>query len=197
VRRHAIIEYKSILELLVKPGCPVCTFLKNEQASLLQKGSDLFGSLCNAHAWGFAAVSDARVAAPALLGCLEQDETLGKKSRDDCGLCSRLRVIEGGAVSELSSSASRAALITWLDDDGAFCAPHSSRLRTNLDPDTASLIDKSDSRKRSELITTLKALISSAGGAAKEQAGTLGRAAEYLVSQRGLPLWQDSHDGNK
>jgi hypothetical protein len=42
-----------------------------------------------------------------------------------------------------------------------------------------------------------EAVISSAGGAAKEQAGTLGRAAEYLVSQRGLPLWQDSHDGNK
>lgn len=187
MRRHTIIEYKSVLELLVKPGCPVCTFLKNEQASLLQKGLDLVGSLCNAHAWGLAAVSDARVAAPALLRCLEQSETLGEKRREDCGVCRRLRLIESGSLADLSSNASRAALMTWLDDGGAFCVPHSSKLRTNLDTDTASLIDKSDFGKRSELMATLKALISSEGGVAKEQAGTLGRAAEYLVSQRGLP----------
>jgi hypothetical protein len=191
LRKHAISEYKSVLELLGKQsGCPVCAFLKNEQASLLQRGSDLSDGLCNPHAWGFAAVGDANVAAPALLHSLEQlDEPAGKRLRD-CWLCRQLRMVEDHAVSDLSSIQGRAALGTFLTDGGALCAPHAAKLRNNSDPDTANLIEKSDLRKRSELIMTLKAFANNERGAA-EQAGALGRAAEYLVSQRGLPTRLD------
>lgn len=188
MRKHAITEYKSVLELLIKqPGCPVCAFLKNEQASLLQRGSDLSDGLCNAHAWGFAAVGDADVAAPALLRSLEQVDNPAKRSLEGCWLCSRLCMAEDRAVSDLSSGEGRAALNLWLKEGGAFCAPHGAKLRTSSDPDMASLIERSDSRKRSELITTLRALTSHERARAPGQAGALGRAAEYLVSQRGIP----------
>jgi hypothetical protein len=188
LRKHAITEYKSVLELLGKqPGCPVCAFLKNEQASLLQRGSDSSDGLCNAHAWGFAAVGDADVAAPALLRSLEQVDNPAERSFEGCWLCSQLRIVEDRAISDLSSRDGGSVLIAWLEDGGAFCAPHAAKLRRSSDPDTASLIEQSDSRKRSELITTLRALTSPERGKAPEQAGALGRAAEYLVSQRGLP----------
>jgi hypothetical protein len=187
VRRHAINEYKSVLDLLVKPGCPVCTFLKNEQASLLQKGSDSSGMLCNAHTWGFAAVSDARIAAPALLRFLEHGINYVGENPEECWVCARLQLVESAALSDLSSSANQSALITWLEDSGALCAPHSSKVKRHLDPQTANLINESDLRKRSDLITALKALMSQDESRASEQLGTLGRAAEYLVAQRGLP----------
>jgi len=193
LRKHAITEYKSVLELLSKqPGCPVCAYLKNEQATLLQRGSDLSDGLCNAHAWGFAAVGDADVAAPALLRSLEQAKKPTERNPHDCWLCNQLRVAEDRAVSDLSSNAGRASLNVWLKDGGTFCAPHAAKLRRSSDPDTASLIEESDSRKRSELVTTLRALTSHERGGGTEQAGVLGRAAEYLVSQRGLPSCQDS-----
>lgn len=188
MRKHAITEYKSVLELLGKqPGCPVCAFLKNEQASLLQRGSDSSDGLCNAHAWGFAAVGDADVAAPALLRSLEQADNPAEKSLEGCWLCCQLRMVEDRAISDLSSRDGGTVLIAWMKDGGAFCAPHAAKLRRSSDPETASLIEKSDSRKRFELIATLKRLTSHERGAATEQAGALGRAAEYLVSQRGLP----------
>lgn len=193
MRKHAITEYKSVLEVLGKqPGCPICAFLKNEQAGLLQRGRDSPGHLCNAHAWGFAAVGDADVAARALLGAFAQVEIPAEKTAEDCWLCSRLRQVEDGAVSDLWSQSGRPALITWLKAGGACCAPHSAKLRRSSDPDTTSLIVESDSRKRSEILTTLKALISPEGRGTTEQAGALGRASEYLVSQRSLPGWQDS-----
>ena len=193
MRKHAITEYKSVLELLGKqPGCPICAFLKNEQAGLLQRGRDSPGRLCNAHAWGFAAVGDADVAARALLGAFAQVETPAQKTLGDCWLCSRLRQLEDGAVSDLWSQSGRPTLVTWLKAGGACCAPHSAKLKRSSDADTASLIVESDSRKKSEILTTLKALISPEGGGATEQAGALGRASEYLVSQRGLPSWQES-----
>jgi hypothetical protein len=188
LRKHAITEYKSVLELLSKqPGCPVCAFLKNEQTSLLQRGSDSSDGLCNAHAWGFAAVGDADVAAPALLRSLEQADKPAERNPQGCWLCNRLRGAEDRAVSDLSSGEGRAVSTIWLKEGGAFCAPHAATLRKSSDPNTASLIDKSDLRKRSELITILKALTSHERRGATEQAGALGRAAEYLVSQRGLP----------
>jgi hypothetical protein len=98
-----------------------------------------------------------------------------------------LRLAENSAVSDFSSGGGRAALMQWLQQGGAFCAPHSAKLQKTLGPDAASLIDKADSRKRSELITALKALMSREEAGSSEQAGTLGRAAEYLVAQRGLP----------
>jgi hypothetical protein len=187
LRRHAINEHKSVLELPGRPGCPVCAFLKNEQSSILQKGSDSPGGLCNSHAWGFAAVSDAGVSAPALLRSLEERETLTERRDENCWVCGRLRLVEDGAVSDFSSSSGRAALMMWLQQGGAFCAPHAAKLQKTLGPAAASLIDEADSRKRSELITALKALMSREEGGSSEQAGTLGRAAEYLVAQRGLP----------
>jgi hypothetical protein len=192
LRKHAITEYKSVLELLGKqPGCPVCAFLKNEQASLLQRGSDSSDGLCNAHAWGFAAVGDADVAAPALLRSLEQVDNPAERSFAGCWLCNQLRMVEDRAISDLSSGDGVAVLMAWLKDGGAFCASHAAKLQRSSELDTARLIEQSDSRKRSELITTLRALTSPEGGRAPEQAGALGRAAEYLVSQRGLPSWQD------
>ncbi len=187
MRKHAITEYESVLELLGKQsGCPVCAFLKNEQASLLQKGSDLSDGLCNAHAWGFAAVGDTDVAATALLRSLERIDPVGRRL-ENCWLCIRLRVVEDRAISDLLSSKGRATLNLFLEGGGSFCAPHAAKLRKSSDPEEANLIEKSDSRKRSELIMTLKALTSHERAGAAEQAGALGRAAEYLVSQRGLP----------
>lgn len=192
MRKHVITEYKSILDLLIRQGgCPVCAFLKNEQASLLQRSSDLTGPLCNAHAWGFAAVGDAGVAASALLRSLEQLGNPAQKRLGDCWLCGRLQLSEDRAVADLSSGKGRTALGVWLQDGRGLCAPHSARLRRSSSPQTARLIENSDSHKRSELITALKALTSPERKGVTEQAGALGRAAEYLVSQRGLPGWQD------
>ncbi|MGA7409664.1 MAG: hypothetical protein WBW33_04205 [Bryobacteraceae bacterium] len=73
MRAHAIRDYESVLQVLSEPGCPVCAFLRNVQAKLLQEGEiEEFVALCNSQAWALAAVRDSAAVAPIFHALIRQ-----------------------------------------------------------------------------------------------------------------------------
>jgi hypothetical protein len=175
------------MDVLDEPGCPICFYLRNAQSDLLQNTSDPGISLCNFHGWGIAAIGERTRAANIFLAALDDLAPSSQFRKEECWVCSRLRPLEDSALSELTSSR-HGRLGGWLKAGGAFCASHALKVRKKVPLRIAALIDESDARKKHELRTALVALASQSSRHSAEHCGVLGQAAEYLVSQRGLPV---------
>lgn len=188
MRPRVVKEYTSVLDVLDEPGCPLCTFLRNLQFDLIQNASAPTALLCNFHGWGIAAIRDSTSAASVLLSSLENLVPSCRASGGECWVCSRLRSRENTVLSELSSPAQQRRMGSWLQARGAFCAPHSVKVKKKASLKMAALVDLSDARKRRELIKSLGTLMSQSDRQSGEYSGLLGQVAEYLVSQRGLPV---------
>ena len=186
MRAHEIKHFDSVLQALSEPGCPLCVFLKNVQTRLVQEGqSSDFIRLCNAHAWAVAAVRETRTAAQIFLSLLE-----GRSSIDthECSICLRLAQEEILRTRELLASLERRSVLEWITKQGIICFPHGRRLRSEASAPALALIEQLLDRTALELETELRQLLREASRSGSQQSGLLGRAAEYLVAQRGISL---------
>lgn len=186
MRAHGIKDYASILQVLSEPGCPICTFLKNVQSKLLQEGEiEHLKVLCNAHAWALAAVRRTSAAARIFLSLVE--EGLQREHRE-CSACIRLAQEETLRMQELLVSLGRRQVSMWIDTKGVLCLPHGLSMREQAPEGAHRLIDKVLDRRRSELEEALHKFIKEDENTEIQQGGALGKAAEYLVAQRGVGL---------
>jgi hypothetical protein len=188
MRPQPVKDYASVLDVLVQTGCPMCTFLRNSQAALLQDGTDSGSVLCNFHGWGVAAVRDSASAAEVLLVFLDSLDPASRLVGEECWICSRLRQEENSVLIDLTSPEHQDRIRTWLKTRGAFCAPHAAKVKRKAPLRMAALIDESNARRRRELRSVLAMLISRSNPVLSEHTGLVGQVAEYLVSQRGLPI---------
>ena len=186
MRAHAVKDYDSVLQALSEPGCPLCVFLKNVQSKLLQEGAvEEFMMLCNAHAWALAAVRHSATAAQIFRSLLERTS---RREHRECSVCLRLDQEETLRVQELLASLGRRRVLEWIERKGVLCLPHGLRMREDASESARALIDRILERRRQELQEALGESMLEAGQRDTEHGGLLGRAAEYLVSQRGIAL---------
>lgn len=191
MRTHEIKAYDSVLEALSEPGCPICAFLKNVQTKLLQEASvGEFLQLCNVHAWAIAAVRETNSAAEIFLSLLEDRSQRGNR---ECSICLRLEEEEGLRTRELLASFHRRSVADWVKKHGVLCLPHGSRLKAEAPVLARGLIDLVLERRLLELRTALTLLTGEGAQGGSGQSGLLGRAAEYLVAQRGLSREHSRH----
>jgi hypothetical protein len=187
MRAHVVTEYDSVLDVLNEPGCPICVFLRNAQADLVQNteiSDDPW--LCNFHGWSIAAVRDTGSAARILLSALDNRPVSSQLAGRECVICTQLHPLEDLALTDLRSSERQGTVHSWLKAGGAFCVIHGAKVKANAPLRLAALVDEADARKRRELKTALGLLLSKSKHHQLEHSGLLGRVAEYLVSQRGL-----------
>jgi hypothetical protein len=187
MRAHVVTEYDSVLAVLNEPGCPICVFLRNAQANLVQNteiSDDPW--FCNFHGWSIAAVRDTGSAARILLSALDNRTVSSQSAGGECVICAQLHPLEDIALTDLRSNDRQSVIQPWLKAGGAFCATHAAKVKVNAPLRLAALIDEADARKRRELKTALGLLLSKSKHHQVEHSGLLGRVAEYLVSQRGL-----------
>jgi len=186
MRTHRqLIFYQSILQVLHEPGCPFCRFLKEFQSARLQNRSDReTHRLCSFHAWGLAAVQDAPAAARVFIGILNESESNADETQE-CNVCKEVMAEEDLRIRELATCLHRPEVADWLRTEATLCIPHATKLRHQLPPVLASRLDAMVKNYRQQLKKELDQL-------RKEPSqdrsgwGALGRAAEFLVSQRGL-----------
>jgi hypothetical protein len=184
MRAHAIKDYASVLQVLGEPGCPICAFLRNVQARLLQEGEvEEFVMLCNPHAWALAAVRDSAAAAPILHALIRRSS---QPEHRECSVCIRLDQEETLRTQELLASLERRHVLEWIERKGVLCLPHGTTMREDASESARALIDSILSRRQKELERALKEFMSGTSRSDSEHAGVLGQAAEYLVSQRGI-----------
>jgi hypothetical protein len=192
MRSHEIKEYTSVLQVLTEPGCPICTFLKNVQTKLVQEGGlSEFVQLCNAHTWAVAAVRQSETAAQIFLSLLKHRHIY---RAHECSICLLLDQEEVLRIREFIAILDRRPVLDWIKQHGTFCLPHGLNLRAEASIPTRALIDEVLDRRASELQNSLRGLSADASHGNGQHGGLLGRAAEYLVSQRGLSLGHNAHN---
>lgn len=186
VRTHRqLVTYQSILQVLHESGCPVCRFLKEFQTSRLQNRSEAeTHRLCNFHAWGLAAVQDAPIAAQAFIGILNEPD-VNANGAQACNVCDEVRAEEDLRIRELATCLHRPDVADWLRTKAFLCIPHATKLRREVPPVLASRIDAIVQNCRQQLKLELDQLRDEPSSD-RSGWGSLGRAAEFLVSQRGL-----------
>jgi hypothetical protein len=182
------IKIENISQALAKGGCAVCACLKNEQSALLKGTMQTHEivDLCNFHSWAFAAASDVHQAANVFLKILKRRSERGLGHRESCYICDRLLLTEVSQLKELLSTLKRGLVLEWMEQQGTICAIHGDHLRQLAPADLRSTIDEIVSRTAKSLETELAALLIHSGRHEGSGGGALGRAAEFLTSQRGV-----------
>lgn len=186
MRPHRLLVlHQSILQVLHEPGCPFCRFLKDFQADRLQNHPEQgLHHLCNFHVWGLAAVQDAPVAAQMFLGLVDEAVLLPNETAS-CDICAQITAEEDLRIRELASCLNRHEIAHWLRTEAVFCIPHALKLRQKVPILLTPRIDTIIAEYRRQLIEELNQLRDEPGPD-RTGWGAVGRAAEFLVSQRGL-----------
>jgi hypothetical protein len=186
MRTHKqLVLYESILEVLQESGCPFCRFLKEYQTARLQSHpNESIHRLCNFHTWGLAAVQDAPGAAQAFIKLVDEPAFFSKGD-SGCDICREVLAEEELRVREFVGCLSRTAVSLWLQGAAVLCMPHGAKLRGQAPPVLAARIDTIIESYRQQLAKELEHLRDEPERD-RTGWGALGRAAEFLVSQRGL-----------
>ena len=187
MRAHAVKHYESVIQVLNEPGCPICTFVKNVQSRLLQEGEvGGFTGICNTHAWALAAVRRSAAAAQIFLSLIEQKL---KPEQHECAVCIRLDQEETLRIQELLASFKRRHVVEWTEKRGVFCLPHGLKLREEAAEHERGMIEAAIRRTGADLEAGLREFVrDQTDGGETTHGGVLGKAAEYLVGQRGICL---------
>lgn len=184
MRANKILNYESILQVLDETGCPLCRFMKNFQAALLQDQSvkDIH-HLCNFHTWGLAASQRAASATSIFLDLLTAQSDAEPSS--SCDICILLQMEEDRRVREFIGCAHHKLVTQWMRSGAVLCIIHGTKLKNSSPPVFASTIASIVEKYREKLIEELTYLRDEYEPDTAHW-GVLGHAAEFLVSQRGL-----------
>jgi hypothetical protein len=183
-------EHKYAMSEVAAPGaCPVCTVLRHRQTWLIQdEGVGGASNLCNYHAWSLARSASATVAAEALLQSLYLRRREGLQGEvTGCDFCDALRREEVRELKALTVKMEVPAFLEWMRVNGTLCLRHASKIAEQLPEQAQTAIAELVSRTLAELKRDLEEYRRLARLGSHSGGGVLGRAAEYLVCQRGIP----------
>jgi hypothetical protein len=183
----AVRQY-TVAEAVAHGTCPICTMLRHRQTQLIEKtGVPSAKHLCNHHAWALARAAPGLVAADLLLQSLRMRRTEGTKAaRMPCDFCERLMQEECDKLKELARKMETSAFLEWMRLHGTLCLHHATRIAGELSPKGRKIIAELLSRTWKELERDLANYAQHAGRGEHAGGGVLGRAAEFLVCQRGI-----------
>ena len=176
-------DVNDIRQYLDKSGCPVCARLKKCQSGLL--GGDAVAeapSLCNFHAWALAKSTPCGSAARVFLSVLHRAD----REEGPCPFCARLKEVECQSLSALKQLLAQPKDREWMHRYGRLCQGHAMELERLVGDEDKKAIREILQRIREELDRELASLLRNSSACDSSGGGVLGRAAEFLASQRGL-----------
>jgi hypothetical protein len=186
MKANALVHEASVGQALVRGACPICGVLKEFQAGLAEK-IQVCGDvcLCNFHTWLLARLAPANGAAAVYLKLLE-DSSAVKVGASDCNFCRRILDEEKLQLKELVKQMHREMFFQWMKSQGSLCLNHAHKLQDHIPLKMRPVIDEIVERTRAELKQELGDFLEHTKQGDHTGGGILGRAAEFLVSQRGL-----------
>ena len=186
MKADATIYELSVGQALVRGACPICGVLKEFQSALAETVQVLAGlHLCNFHTWLLARLAPAKGAAAVYLKLLEQPSAV-KVEVSGCDFCQRILEEEKLQLQDLVNQMKRAMFVQWMKSQGSLCYKHSRKLQNYAPMKMRALIVEIVERTRAELRQELGDFLEHRKQGDHSGGGILGRAAEFLVSQRGL-----------
>jgi hypothetical protein len=183
----------SVSQALTKGACPICGILKDFQWTLVETARPLAGlRLCNFHGWALARsrgkLSRATPGESVTVVFLEmlKGPLTGKVTGEECFLCHRVVEEEVARLRELAQKFQSVMFAQWMKTQGSLCLEHTRKVKEFVPLRLRTLVDEIVERNRAELEQELEAFREQLKHGIHEGGGLLGRAAEFLVGQRGL-----------
>jgi len=184
----ALTSANTVFNSLAKGVCPVCWLGRAFQNELIERlHTEDAEVVCNYHAWAIAAAAPASSAAEVFLSMLRgEGREKSRKEHASCDLCTSIREHEATRLRELATEMRRTRFSQWLERYGTLCSFHGKSLQFMVSEEHAWIITKVIKNNRQQLEELLEAFASKARSGEHTGGGALGRAAEFLVAQRGL-----------
>ena len=182
------IQTVAMTEAAAHGACALCTVLRHYQTHLVMvNGVPKASHLCNQHAWLVARSAPAALAARIYAQVLEARRRQSGNKKLVCDFCAELRREEAVRLNELVQRMKAPAFASWMRRSGTLCQWHAQRL-SQENPGIQPVIDEILSRTIAELEEDL---VKCVGNETREAhnvgGGVLGRVAEFLACQRGIP----------
>jgi len=176
----------TVSQALARGACPICGVLKEFQSALADK-IQMAGNLrlCNFHTWLLARVAPAEGVVAFYLKMLDRSSRT-KVGPSECDFCRRTLEEEKARLHELVQHMQRALFLESMKSQVSLCLDHAHKLEQCAPLKLRPVISEIVERTRSELKQELGAFLEQAVRGNHAGGGILGRAAEFLVSQRGL-----------
>jgi hypothetical protein len=189
MKTEAASERLPIARLSVKGGCPVCAAVKHLHESLPgHLRAEGQTQLCNFHAWLLAKSAPAEVAASLFLNALrakERNTTSALPSA--CIACEKIHEEETARLQEVTRELERNSLTgVWLQQHARFCLRHVQEVKKRVPAPLRKIVEEIGSKNAAELEAELEEFLRQARQGDHAGGGVLGRAAEFLVAQRGI-----------
>jgi hypothetical protein len=187
MRAQSAFERLPIASLAVKRSCPVCCAVKHFHESLPGRlEHEAQHQLCNFHSWLLAKSAEAEVAASQFLNALKTKEPI-TPSPSTCFGCAKVHQEEIERLKEVTGELGRNSLTgTWLKEHARFCLRHMLQLKKQVPASLRNTLDEMGTRGAAELELELREFLQQARHGDHSGGGVLGRAAEFLVGQRGI-----------
>lgn len=189
MRAQTALERLPISSLAVRRSCPVCCSVKHFHESLpVRLRTEAEPQLCNFHAWLLAKSAQAEIAASLFISALRTKNNIATSgSRSTCSGCGRIHEEEGERLIEVAGELERNSRSgIWLKEHARFCLRHMQELKKQMRANWRQTLDEMSSRGAAELEIELREFLQQARQRDHSGGGVLGRAAEFLVGQRGI-----------
>jgi hypothetical protein len=111
---------------------------------------------------------------------------VGKVNSEECTLCHRILEEEVTRLRELAQKLQGTMFAQWMKSQGTLCLEHGRKVKEFVPLRLRTLVDEIVERSRAELEQELETFLEQLKHGIHEGGGLLGRAAEFLVGQRGL-----------
>jgi hypothetical protein len=179
---------EGIPRALAKGHCPICALLAEFQDRFIDgTGITRVSSLCNFHAWAVAKAAPPDLASQVFHHLVEQSGNSSVRSGEtSCDVCKQIRDEDRTRTEEMIVQLKNASTRQWMNLQGSFCLAHAQKLASALPPELRDVVGEIMNRNRKELLDELNALRVGLKRGDRTGWGSLGRAAEFLASQRGI-----------
>jgi hypothetical protein len=178
----------SITSIATRHACPVCVALREFQNDLLKhlKPEDC-QRFCNTHGWVVANSAPAEsVATIFLKAILDPAWRPASPVSEECDLCNRIHQEKEQRLGEVVKQLHQPGLRSWLIDYGMLCSRHGTEVMARLPEPLQRSVQELMVRNSGEIVEALEGFLERLKQGSHLGGGVLGRAAEFLVAQRGI-----------
>jgi len=185
-RAHA--SKLSITSIATRNSCSVCVALREFQNDLLKHlVPQECRRFCNTHGWLAANSAPAdSVVTIFLQAILNPDWRPAAPVPEQCDLCRKIHEEKVMRLDEIAQQFREPKLRSWLHDHGTLCSRHGHEVMAKLPEPLRDSVQEIMARNGGEIVEVLEGFLERLKEGSHSGGGVLGRAAEYLVGQRGI-----------
>jgi hypothetical protein len=188
MKREVSAPKLSITSIARRTVSPVCAALREFQNELVKHLSpNECRRFCNTHGWLVANSAPAESAAAVFLSAIaNRDWKPAAPVSERCDICGKLCEEREVRLKEIAAQLRENRLYSRLRDYGVLCSRHGREVMAKLPETLGKSLQELLARNGGEIAETLEDFLRRAQTGSHSGGGVLGRAAEFLVAQRGI-----------